>query len=152
MEIACKLRKPLFVHEREAHADLIRVLERFQDKLPPVLIHCFTGNEREAEVYIEMGYYIGLTGFICKPERGRAVRQLLKDRTIPLDRLVIETDAPFMLPPLPTKDYNGLNPHKRNNEPCTLPLVAKTVADLCGVSVQEVAEKTTANAMKLFGL
>ena len=101
---------------------------------------------------MELGFYIGLTGFICKPDRGSSVRNHLKEGSIPLDRLVIETDAPFMLPPLPSKGYNGMDPHSRNNEPCTLPLVVKTVSELCGVSVQEVAERTTANAMTLFGL
>lgn len=152
VEIACKLGKSLFLHEREAHVDLVRVLQRFRDNLPPVVVHCFTGTEAEAKRYIELGYYVGLTGFVCKPERGKAVRKLLKEGMIPLTHLVIETDAPFMLPPLPAKDYNGLDPRKRNNEPCTLPLLVKTLAELYGVSEQEVAEQTTANAMKLFQL
>lgn len=152
MEIACKVGKPLFVHEREAHTDLVKVLQRFKDRLPPVVVHCFTGTVSEAERYIELGYYIGVTGFVCKVERGRNVRQLLKDRVIPLERLVIETDAPFMLPPLPGKDYSGPYPKGRNNEPCTLPLVARCVAEQLGTSIEEVAETTSANAMKIFGL
>ena len=152
VELACKLGKPLFIHNREAHYDLQAVLASFQDRLPPVLIHCFTGTAEEAQNYIELGYYIGLTGFVCKPERGRAVRELLKDKILPLERLVLETDSPFMLPPLPSPDYNGLDRRLRNNEPCTLPLVAATVAELCGVSVEEVAHTTTTNALSLFRL
>ena len=93
-----------------------------------------------------------MTGFVCKGDRGKGVRKILSEGVVPLDRLVLETDAPFMLPPLPAKDYCGMDPRSRNNEPCTLPLVAATVAELYGVSVQEVADRTTANAMALFGL
>eukprot|EP00731_Ephydatia_muelleri_P009485 Em0005g71a len=75
--------------------------------------------------YIQDGYYIGLTGFVCKHERGVAVRQMLKDGVIPLSRLLLETDAPFMTPPLPVAGYNGLDARTRTNEPCTLPLVAE---------------------------
>lgn len=132
--------------------DLVRILSRFQDKLPPVLIHCFTGTAAEAQKYIEMGYYIGLTGFVCKQERGKEVRELLKSKAVPLERLVLETDCPFMLPPLPSAGYNGLDEKGRNNEPCTLPLVAATVAEQCGVSVEEVAHTTTSNALSLFRL
>ena len=152
VEIACKVGKPLFLHEREAHRDLVNVLEKFKDRLPAVVVHCFTGTEAEAEKYIEMGCYIGVTGFVCKVDRGRSVRQLLKERTIPLSRLVIETDAPFMMPPLPSRDYGGLDPHGRNNEPCTLPLVVNSLAELYSVSIDEVADATTANAMALFQL
>ena len=151
-ELACKVQKPLFVHEREAYRDVVQILSKFQDQLPPVLIHCFTGTAAEASKYIELGYYIGITGLICKPERGRKVRELLKNKTIPLERLVLETDAPFMLPPLPSADYNGLQDRKGTNEPCTLPLVARQVAELCGVSLQEVALTTTATAASLFRL
>lgn len=152
VEIACKAGKPLFLHEREAHRDLVDVLQKFKGQPPPVIVHCFTGTEPEAEMYIEMGCYIGVTGFICKAERGKVVRKLLKERTVPLTRLVIETDAPFMMPPLPSKDYGGLNPHARNNEPCTLPLVVETLAELYRLPVEEVAAVTTANATALFQL
>ena len=152
VEIACKAGKPLFLHERDAHRDLVDVLQKFKGQLPPVIVHCFTGTESEAEMYIEMGCYLGVTGFICKAERGKVVRKLLKERTVPLTRLVIETDAPFMMPPLPSRDYGGLNPHARNNEPCTLPLVVKTLAELYNLPVEEVAAVTTANATALFQL
>ena len=79
-----------------------------------------------------------------------AVRQMLKDRVIPLSRLLLETDAPFMTPPLPSGGYKGLNMRTRTNEPCTLPLVAQTVADMCGVSVEEVCSVTTANVGAVF--
>ena len=123
-----------------------------QDGLPPILIHCFTGTEDEARKYIQLGFYIGVTGFICKEDRGKEVREILSEGVVPLDRLILETDAPFMLPPLPARDYGGMDPRSRNNEPCTLPLVAATVAELYGVTVQEVADRTTANATALFGL
>ena len=152
MELACKLGKPLFLHEREAHTSLLRVLARFEGRLPPVLIHCFTGTEAEAAKYVELGFFVGVTGFVCKRERGRELRELLKKGAVPLARLVLETDSPFMIPPLPSRGYAGLDQRSRDNEPCTLPLVAKAVAELYGVSEIEVAERTTANAVGLFRL
>ena len=87
---------------------------------------------------------------MCKQERGRDVRAMLKDKVIPLSRLLLETDAPFMTPPLPAMGYKGLDVRSRVNEPCTLPLVAQTVAELCGASLEEVAAVTTANVATVF--
>ncbi|KAJ8972314.1 hypothetical protein NQ314_000229, partial [Rhamnusium bicolor] len=98
IELAIELNKPLFVHERDAHEDLIEILDTFKGKLPPVLIHCFTGSSEHALAYLDKGFYIGLTGYLCKDKSDTGVRKLLEDGSIPLDRLVVETDAPFMYP------------------------------------------------------
>lgn len=65
IELACKLKKPLFVHERDAHEDLLEILDEYKNDLPPVLVHCFTGTTEHAINYLEKGFYIGLTGLEC---------------------------------------------------------------------------------------
>ena len=81
--LAVELKLPLFLHEREAHDDLISVLDEFQlagderQQLPPIVVHCFTGTSDEAAEYIQRGYYIGFTGTICKKERGAPLRDIL---------------------------------------------------------------------------
>ena len=116
--------------------------------MDPISPRCQQSHRR----YVQDGYFIGLTGFVCKHERGVAVREMLRGGVIPLSRLLLETDAPFMTPPLPAKGYQGMDVRTRVNEPCTLPLVAKTVAELCGVTVEEVAATTCANVAAVFGV
>ena len=133
----------------------MRTLLTYKDQLPPTLIHCFTGTEEEAGNYIKEGFYLGITGFITKQDRRKELREILKKKTILLDRLVIETDCPFMMPTIPiaresfqevkfTEVKKGCN-----NEPCTLVLVADCIAQCYRVSVQEVVDITTRNAMKI---
>ncbi|KAJ8962802.1 hypothetical protein NQ318_001201 [Aromia moschata] len=78
IELAIELNKPLFVHERDAHEDLIEILDKFKGKLPPVLIHCFTGSSESALIYLERGFYIGLTGYLCKDKSDTGIRKLLR--------------------------------------------------------------------------
>eukprot|EP00980_Cylindrotheca_fusiformis_P019716 scaffold6886_cov106-Cylindrotheca_fusiformis.AAC.5 len=145
VKLACELQKPLFLHEREAHADLIRVLdevreEQHQGLLPPIVVHCFTGTQAEALEYIQRGYYIGFTGTICKKERGAPLRELLHQ--LPLNRLMIETDAPFM----------GFKKGRRSSEPADCVDVAKKLAETLDVPFPTVCETTSANAVEFFGL
>jgi TatD DNase family protein len=98
IELAIEINKPLFVHERDGHDDLLEILDQYKGRLPPVLIHCFTGTAEQALTYLSRGFYIGLTGYLCKDKSDVGVRKLLVDGSIPLDRLVVETDAPFMYP------------------------------------------------------
>jgi len=140
--LACELKRPLFVHEREAHGDLMRVLAEFGDELPPVVVHCFTGTREEAMAYIDRGYYLGFTGFICKHERGREVREFLSE--IPLERIMIETDAPFM---------GFVKGKQRHSEPAHVVGVAKKIAEVHkNVSLEEVCRTTTRNVIQFFGL
>lgn len=90
------MKKPLFIHEREASNDLCKILDKYADKLPSAVIHCFTGTAEEALAYINKGYNIGLTGFLWKDRTENGVRHALKNNLIPLDRLLLETDAPYM--------------------------------------------------------
>jgi TatD DNase family protein len=96
--LACELGKPLFIHEREAHAEMVEILSRHSSTLPPAVIHCFTGTIEEAKKYIEMGLYIGLTGFLWKDRAVDGVKRALSEGIIPKQRLLLETDAPYMYP------------------------------------------------------
>ena len=96
--MACELRKPLFVHEKEAQDDLIKILDEFASRLPAVVIHSFTGSVEQGLKYIEKGFYLGITGYICKDKSDGGIRRLLSERLLPLDKLLVETDSPFMYP------------------------------------------------------
>lgn len=146
IQLACELEKPLFLHEREAHLDFVRILKPYLGKgNVKAVVHCFTGSAQELEVYLRLGLHIGITGWICDERRGRHLRELVK--RIPLDRLMLETDAPFLTPrDLPVKPQDG------RNEPMFLPHVAAAVASCLGVTVEEVAEATTSTARSFFGL
>ncbi|ETL92169.1 RNA 3'-phosphate cyclase [Phytophthora nicotianae] len=145
--LACELKMPLFVHEREAHEALVEVLQPFVESgvLPPTVVHCFTGDENEMMKYLEMGFYIGLTGFVCMEPRGLVVKEMVP--RIPLDRLMIETDAPYMYP------YNvGRQKKRARCEPKDIAAVVRTLASCYGISEDEVAKATTENARRFFRL
>lgn len=92
------MKKPLFLHERDAHVEMVELLTRYRDELPTCVIHCFTGTKEQAMTYLKLGCYIGLTGYLWKDKSEDGVRKILQDNVIPLDRLLVETDAPFMYP------------------------------------------------------
>lgn len=166
IQLACELRKPLFVHERDAHEDVVRLLAE-GGQLPPVVIHCFTGSSEQAQRYLQLGFYLGLTGYLCKDKSDGGVRQLLTSGALPLERLLVETDAPFMYPntrasKLPAHVKGALTERSltflhryctfQRNEPCSLPAIVELVAAFMHKSPEEVALATAFNALKLFGL
>lgn len=138
---------PLFVHEREAHEDLVHVLDDCAKEapLPPIVVHCFTGTEQEALTYIERGYYLGFTGTICKAERGGHLRELLPK--LPLHRLMVETDAPFMGFPSKTTKRK-----RKRSDPADCVEVADQVAVSMGLSAEEVYRQTRQNTLDFFRL
>jgi RNA 3'-phosphate cyclase len=144
VELACELQLPLFLHEREAHDVFVRVLAPFREtgRLPPVVVHCFTGTERELQAYVAMGFYIGITGYVCMDARGFKLRTFVSH--VPLDKLMIETDAPFMYP-------YGNNTRSRC-EPKDLRAVVHTLASCYRTTPQEIALATTRNARHFFAL
>jgi TatD DNase family protein len=177
VQLACKLRKPMFLHERDAHTDMVRILQKYSATdnganvlpldLSKCVIHCFTGTVDQAKTYLGMGLYIGITGYIWKDKGDNGVRKLLTDNLIPLDRLLVETDAPFMYPNtrsaklsadikqiLSQKAFNFLNRYCtfQRNEPCSLPATVELISSLMEKSPEEVAMATTYNAVKIFGL
>ncbi|GMT10033.1 hypothetical protein PFISCL1PPCAC_1330, partial [Pristionchus fissidentatus] len=166
LDIACELGRSLFIHEREAHEDMVRFLSERAEKLPAAVIHCFTGTVEEAEKYLSMGLYIGLTGFLWKDKSDNGVQAGLKSGKIPIERLLLETDAPFMYPKvndkkLPKEVREAISEeaktmHKHasfnRNEPCALPAICEMIAAFSGRKPEEVASITTENAKRIYGL
>lgn len=145
LEIAAELGKPVFLHQREAHGDFAAILRDFRGRLNGGVAHCFTGGEFELEEYLALGLHIGITGWVCDERRGQQLRDIVK--RIPADRLLLETDAPYLLP----RDLSP-KPKSRRNEPGFLPHIARAVADLRGESLESVSEASTRNAVALFAL
>ncbi len=145
LAIAAAVGKPVFLHQRDAHDDFTAIIREYRGALAGGVAHCFTGNRGELEEYLEMGLYIGITGWVCDERRGQNLQAAVPH--LPLDRLLLETDAPYLVPrDLPAK-LTG-----RRNEPCVLPHVLNTVARLMQRDVAEVAIAATRNTETLFGL
>jgi TatD DNase family protein len=143
IEIAIDTRLPLFLHQRDAHKDFLAILRPASGRLSGGVAHCFTGGIEELQAYLEIGLYIGVTGWICDERRGADLVAAV--RHIPLDRLMIETDAPYLLPrSLEPK------PRSRRNEPMHLREVLRAVADAMDLSEEQIARETTANARRFF--
>jgi TatD DNase family protein len=140
--LAQRCGKPLFLHQRDAHADFMAVLKA-AGALPPLVVHCFTGTADELRDYVDAGWYVGITGWICDERRGSHLKEAV--RLIPADRLLLETDAPYLMPRTLRP-----RPDTRRNEPQWLPEVLHTVAEARGESPARLAEITSANAEKLF--
>ena len=143
IELGLSLQKPLFLHSRDAHPRFSEILKNF--KIMKAVAHCFTGERDELRAYLDLGLHIGITGWICDERRGRHLLELLRE--IPRDRLLLETDAPYLTP----RDMKP-QPRARRNEPAFLPHILKTVARALGRDPEEIAVETTRNARALFGL
>jgi TatD DNase family protein len=143
LEIAAKLGKPVFLHQRDAHDDFLAILK--EHRVTRGVAHCFTAGEKERDAYLELGLHIGITGWICDERRGRHLREVVKG--IPAERLMIETDAPYLLP----RDISPA-PKSRRNEPHYLPYVARAVAAARGEPAEAVARASTRTARGFFGL
>jgi TatD DNase family protein len=145
VQLAIGLQKPLFLHERDAHADFIAILRAHQKDLPPAVLHCFTGSGDALEACLDFGLHIGITGWICDERRGLHLRELVGQ--IPAGRLMVETDGPYLLP----RDLTP-KPESRRNEPQYLPHIAAVIAAARGETLAELAAHTTATARRFFGL
>ncbi|HEX5340092.1 MAG TPA: TatD family hydrolase [Gammaproteobacteria bacterium] len=145
LELAADTGKPVFMHQRDAHADFIAVVRKYHDRIGAGVVHCFTGDEKELHDYLDMDMYIGITGWLCDERRGTHLRELVK--LIPPDRLMLETDAPYLLP----RDLKPA-PKDRRNEPAYLTHILATLAVCTGRAPEQLAAETTANAMRFFRL
>lgn len=145
LEIAADCGLPVFLHQRDAHDDFVEVLEPFLPVLSRAVAHCFTGESESLREYLALGLYIGVTGWICDERRGKHLYDIVS--VIPDDRLMIETDAPYLLPRTLRP-----RPKSRRNEPAYLPEVLQVVADARDQSVEHVAAITSANARRFFNL
>ena len=145
LQIGADTGKPLFLHQRDAHADFMAIMKQFDGRLGPAVVHCFTGTRAELFDYLDRDWHIGITGWLCDERRGAHLRELV--RNIPAQRLMVETDAPYLLPrtlrPLP-KD--------RRNEPAFLPHIVAELARDRGESVDSAAAASTATASAFFRL
>ena len=145
LQLAAEVGKPLFLHQRDAHTEFVALLRHYRDKISGGVVHCFTDNRQALEDYLELDMYIGVTGWVCDERRGRELQGLV--RLIPSDRLLIETDAPYLLPRTLVP-----KPKTRRNEPKYLVEVLNTLAECCARSQQQLASETSENATRLFGL
>jgi len=145
LQLASENGKPLFLHQRDAHADFMAMMHQFDGRLGAVVVHCFTGTRAELFAYLDRDWHIGITGWICDERRGLHLRELIRE--IPAGRLMIETDAPYLLPRTLTP-----KPASRRNEPAFLAHIAAEIAQARGEEVAETAAHTTAAARAFFRL
>lgn len=145
LQLAVEIGKPVFLHQRDAHADFMAILKHYRKRLSAGVLHCFTGNEAELQDYLSLDLHIGITGWICDERRGKHLRELVKQ--IPENRLMLETDAPYLLP----RDIQPRPAHHRN-EPMYLAHICETVAACVGKPSAQLATETTANVQRFFGL
>ena len=145
LALAVECGKPVFAHQRDAHADFMEVMRSFEGRLGSVVVHCFTGTGAELADYIARDWYVGITGWLCDERRGAHLREIVG--SIPADRLLVETDAPYLLP----RSLRPMPPHRRN-EPMFLPHIVAELARDRGEAVADTAAATCANARRFFGL
>lgn len=145
IQIAIDTGLPLFLHQRDAHGDFIAILRKHRDQLTDIVVHCFTGSQDELQECLDLDCHIGITGWICDERRGTHMKAFMKN--IPANRLMIETDAPYLKP-------RNLRPKIRShrNEPRLLPWILGTLAACRGEHPEALAEATTRNARAFFRL
>jgi len=145
LELAARCGKPLFLHQRDAHVDFLGCMDNVRGRIGAAVVHCFTGAKDELFDYLDRDFHIGITGWICDERRGTHLRELVKH--IPANRLMLETDAPYLLP----RNVKPMPAHRRN-EPMYLPHICTEVARDRGEVVAMTAANTTAAARAFFKL
>lgn len=142
LALAAERQLPVYLHERDAQQDQLTLLRQYREQIPAYFSHCFTGNKQALAAYLQLDCYIGITGWICDERRGQELQQAVLD--IPNERLLLETDAPFLLP-------RNVRPRPRYNSPQLLPAIAEMVASLRQQSLSQLAEQCWQNSVRLFG-
>ena len=145
LQLAIDNGKPIFLHQRDAHQRFVDILKERRDHLSKVVVHCFTDTQTALFDYLDLDCYIGITGWICDERRGLELQEIVKN--IPLQRLMIETDAPYLQP-------RNIRPRPKSNrnEPAYLSYVLNQVALCMSQPPETIAEVTTANALAFFGI
>ncbi|XP_055322728.1 3'-5' ssDNA/RNA exonuclease TatD [Sitodiplosis mosellana] len=166
LELAIQLKKPVLIHERSAQEDVLNILSKFPS-ITQIVIRGFMGSTEDALVYLSRDYYLGFTGYLCKDKSDTGVRKLLEGGELPLEKILVESDAPFMYPntrasKLPQHVKTGITERSQlflhryctfqRNEPCSLPAIVEMIAALMCKKPEDVALATAFNALKLFGL
>jgi len=145
LAIAAERGMPLFLHQRDAHPDFLALLRKWRDKVPAAVVHCFTDTGEALRDYLALDCHIGITGWICDERRGTHLRELVRE--IPANRLMIETDAPYLLPRTVRPQ-----PSHRRNEPMYLKHICEEIARDRGEEPEVTAANSTATAEAFFGL
>ena len=141
LSLACDLGLPVFLHERDAFDEQIRLLKQYRKRLVGGVAHCFTGSLEQMQGYLELDLFIGVTGWLCDPKRGSALRDAVAE--LPLSHVLLETDAPYLMP-------KTLKTKNRNNEPANLPHIANTLAELMKVDSLALQDQSWLNSCRLF--
>ncbi len=143
IRIAIDTNKPLFLHQRDSHDDFIKILRKYSSDINKSVVHCFTGTKEQLDDYLELDCYIGVTGWICDAKRNIELRKTIKN--IPLERLMIETDCPYLIPKnLPNKPKNN------RNEPANLNHIASSIAELMNVNEESLKKITFKTSLNFF--
>ncbi len=155
LELAVELNMPVFLHQRDVHKEFLRLIKKYRNGLVDAVSHCFTGNRAEMESYLEQDLYIGITGWVCDQRRGQDLQEAVK--YLPLQRLMVETDAPYLFPGdlvLPEDEQLSKKQRKsrKRNEPRYLPHIIKRLADFMGQDEARIRECSTQNAQRFFRL
>ena len=144
LEFSIEEKIPLFLHVRDSHKKFMEMVKPISDKLPEKVIHCFTGTKDELFDYLNMDFYIGITGWVLDERRGFHLKELINE--IPLNRLMIETDAPYLIPRIPELK------NKRTNKPEYLPIICKEICRNRKEHEDEVIDSMYMNSMNFFRL
>ena len=143
IKIAIDTNKPLFLHQRDSHDDFIKILRKYSSDISKAVVHCFTGTQEQLDDYLELDFYIGVTGWICDEKRNVELRKTIKN--IPLEKLMIETDCPYLIPKnLPEKPKNN------RNEPTNLNHIVNEIAVLMEIDIDILRKQTYENTEKFF--
>ncbi|OED47384.1 hydrolase TatD [Endozoicomonas sp. (ex Bugula neritina AB1)] len=145
IELSIESGLPLFCHERDASERFADIVRNYRDNISDLVVHCFTADKSALYRYLDLDLHIGITGWVCDERRGTHLHPLLND--IPAHRLMIETDAPYLLPRTLLK-----KPKNRRNEPAFLHEVVSVIAQHTGKNVESVARETTEVAKRFFNL
>lgn len=149
IELAIQMKMPLFLHQRHAHLRFTEIIKAYRDDITDAVVHCFTDDQKALFEYLDMDLHIGITGWICDERRGLELQKMVSN--IPLNRLMLETDSPYLIPrDLPA----DLKPKKnaRRNEPQFLRHIAEQVTKCYGSDMATIAQQTTLTATNFFGL
>jgi len=145
LKLAVDCKKPVFLHERDAFEEQLQLLTKYRNNLSGAVVHCFTGNKKQLLAYLDLELHIGITGWICDERRGLKLKEIV--HLIPDDKLMIETDAPYLTP-------RNLQPKPKSNRnlPQYLPQIALSIAEARNVSLIHLSQQCWATTTKFFGL
>ena len=143
IKIAIDTNKPLFLHQRDSHDDFIKILRKYSSDISKAVVHCFTGTQGQLDDYLELDCYIGITGWICDEKRNIELRKAIKN--IPLEKLMIETDCPYLIP------KNLVEKPKNNrNEPSNLNHIVSEISMLMNIGEDILRRETFKNTKSFF--